>query len=372
MFLDACAIGEGQTEVTIREERGRAERLRQLMPSVEDRPDAMVALARQFAAIGETAAALDLAARARDLLPGDGEAATLAAELLSDGVPAWHFALLRDEVRNRAYDQAIRRAVTPGCTVLEIGTGSGILAMMAARAGARVVTCESNPAVAAAARAVIAANRLSDRITVIGKHSTALDPVADMGGRADLLVSEIVSNDLLSEGVLPAHADAVARLLKPGAPVVPARGTIRVALANDRHWAAARIGNVAGFDLSQFNRIARPYREMRVDGPRLVIRSDPADLFAFDFAAAAPSHDRRAQLSLVSSGGQVDGIVQWIALDLDTVGSYENAPHAGTYSCWASIFWPFAAPIDSRPGDIFRLGGYHTADRFRCWHEPNL
>ena len=44
-----------------------------------------------------------------------------------------------------AYDAALRRAIRPGCRVLEIGTGSGLLAMMAARAGAaQVVTCERN------------------------------------------------------------------------------------------------------------------------------------------------------------------------------------------------------------------------------------
>lgn len=356
--------------MTASEGMDRAEQLRRLDPLAENRADAMIALARQYAAAGETGRAIALAAEARALVPGDGEPATLAAELLSDSVPSWHFTLLRDALRNRAYDAAIRRAVTPGCAVLEIGTGSGILAMMAARAGARVVTCESNPSVAAAARAVIAANGLADRIHVVGKRSLELDPIGDMGGPADILVSEIVSNDLLSEGVLAAHGDAVARLLKPGARVIPSRGRIRVALAQDRDWAGSRLGTVCGFDLSPFNRVARPRREVRTDSPRIALRSDPADLFEFDLAAPGPWRDRRARLSLSAAGGTINGILQWIAIDLDGE-IHENRPGAGTRSCWAALLWPFTESRDTCAGDIVVVGGYHTEDRVRLWREPD-
>jgi type II protein arginine methyltransferase len=352
--------------------RDRAEQLRHLEPLVQDRPDAMIALARQFAAIGERDSAIELAVRARALVPGDSEIGVLAAEVLSDNVPNWHLSLLRDTVRNQAYEEAIRRAVTPGCTVLEIGTGSGILAMMAARAGARVVTCEMDPSVAAAARAVIAANGLTDRICVVNKHSSLLDPVTDLGGPADILVSEIVSNDLLSEGVLPAHADAVARLLKPGARVIPARGRIRAALAYSPGEFQYDIGNVSGFDLSAFARVSRPYRQVRTGSGSLVLRGDGADLFDFDFGAAGPWRDRRTRIALRSSGGTVNGVVQWIALDFDETGRYENQPEPGRWSCWGPYFWKFAQPIETRAGDSIAIGGYHTAERVRLWRDEEV
>jgi type II protein arginine methyltransferase len=112
--------------------------------------------------------------------------------------------------------------------VLEIGTGSGVLAMMAARAGAaEVLTREINPIVAETARANIARNGYADRVRVIDKHSDKLDVQHDLGERMDLPVSEIVGNDLLCENILPAQERAVRDLLKPGAPVIPARGVSR-------------------------------------------------------------------------------------------------------------------------------------------------
>jgi type II protein arginine methyltransferase len=50
---------------------------------------------------------------------------------LTNAVPTWHFSMMNDAPRNAAYDEAIRRVV-PGRSVLDIGTGAGLLAMMAA------------------------------------------------------------------------------------------------------------------------------------------------------------------------------------------------------------------------------------------------
>lgn len=348
-------------------EKSHAALLQHLRPLVRGRPDATIALARQFAAAGETLAAVELANDARELAPGDGEVRALSAELLGQTVPDWHFVITRDAVRNQAYADALARVVTADSLVLEIGTGTGILAMLAARAGARVVTCEANPAIAAAAREVVAANGLSGRVTVINKHSTDLDLAADLGRPADILVSEIVSNDLLSECVLPAHADAAARLLRPDATVIPAQGRVRVALAHDSHAARREMTTGSGFDLSAFNRLARAQYEIRTADPRLTLCSEAADLFTFAFDGSQPASDGRTELALASAGGEVNGIVQWIALDMDEKGRYDIAPGQGNSSCWAGLFWPLAEPLQTRPGELVRIGGYHTQERVRLW-----
>jgi len=348
--------------------RDRATELLAMQPLVEGQPMAMLALARQLAGAEQRELALDTIVRALALSPGDGEVRALATELLSEGVHTWHFSIIRDHVRNKAYDDALRSAVFPGCTVLEIGTGTGLLAMMAARAGAaRVITCEADPAIAAAARENVAVNGFADRVTVVNKHSTALD-LADLGGAVDILVSEIVSNDMLSEETLPAHADAVPRLLKPGGVVIPARGQIRIALMDDGGAMQSDLGHIESFDLSAFNRLRRPYRNIPVGSTSITLRSAATDLFAFDFARG-PWRNERREIVIESQGGRVSGVLQWIALDLDDRARYENHPGPGAASCWGAIYWPFAQSVMSDPGDAFAIGAYHERNRLRIW--PN-
>lgn len=51
----------------------------------------------------------------------------------------FHRAFLADDIRNLAYKRALELAVQPGATVLDVGSGTGILSFLAARAGAERV-----------------------------------------------------------------------------------------------------------------------------------------------------------------------------------------------------------------------------------------
>ena len=81
------------------------------------------------------------------------------------GLP-YHASLLGDPHRMAAYERAIRAVVKPGAIVLDVGTGTGVLAMMAARCGARRVHAVESMPIERAARALVAANGLSERVLV--------------------------------------------------------------------------------------------------------------------------------------------------------------------------------------------------------------
>src|SRR5215217_2276682 len=90
-------------------------------------------------------------------------------------VPRWHFEMLNDEKRNETFRRALTNAITPETIVLDIGSGTGLLAMMAARAGAKeTVTCEMVPLLAELARDIVVLNGLSDRIVTLDMKSTSL------------------------------------------------------------------------------------------------------------------------------------------------------------------------------------------------------
>ena len=336
--------------------------------SVEDGPLAQVNLARAILAAGEEDKARELAQDAMRRAPQDSQVRVLAAEVLSHGVPDWHFDLVRDAARNQAYNAALQRAVRPGMKVLEIGTGSGILAMMAARAGAtEVITCEANPALAAAARINIRRNGYADRIRLVVKHSYDLDPSADLGGHADLLVSEIVSNDVLGQRVLAVVDDAHRRLLRPGAEVIPLGAVARVALAQSEQIAQSRIERVDGFDLSALNDLAPPSWKLRVGDPQLTLSTAPEDLFTFSFKAGQTHNSETASVTLRAKQGQANCIVQWMELRMDSAGLYENAPGLGATSCWAVLAYPLQRPISLERGEQVVVHGSHDRVEMRLW-----
>jgi predicted nicotinamide N-methyase len=299
--------------------------------------------------------------------PDDPELRSAARIVLSHRVPHWHLAMLRDDARNAAFARAIGRAVVPGATVLDIGTGSGLLAMMAARAGAgRVVACEAHSAIAETAREIVAANHCGDVVRVIGKPAAALDPDRDLGGGADLIVAEVFSDDLLNEGALATLHDAVARLGRPGARIIPAAASIRVALAW-RDLAPVALGDVGGFDLSLFERHVAPGRKLAAGDRQLRLRSAPETLFDFDFAKGDAFRPERATLSLTCAGGPANGLAQWLRLRLDDAEPYENAPAPGASSHWAVLFHPLPEGGEVGEGGQVRVGAAHDTERVQLW-----
>jgi len=140
-----------------------------------------------------------------------------------------HLDMLNDAERNLRYLEALREKLSRPQRVLDIGTGSGLLAMLAAHHGGAtdVTACEVFPAIAQAARTVVAANGLEGRVRVLAKRSDAMRMPEDMGARAQLVVTEIFDSDLLGEGMLPSIRHALRELLvAPGAVVIPARAIV--------------------------------------------------------------------------------------------------------------------------------------------------
>ena len=131
--------------------------------------------------------------------------------------PVEHARMLHDDRRTRDYLAALAEAVRPGDVVLDIGTGSGVLAIAAARAGARRVYAVEASDIADVAERVFAANGVEDTVTLVRGWSRTIE----LPERADLLVAEIIGNEPLEEEILETTLDARRRLLKPDARLIP-------------------------------------------------------------------------------------------------------------------------------------------------------
>lgn len=133
-----------------------------------------------------------------------------------------HIGMLNDKIRTEAFIKAIQSGVKPGDIVIDIGTGTGILAIAAARAGAKKVYAIEAGTMADIAEAVILGTDVADKITVLRGWSTQIT----LPEKADVLVSEIIGNDPFGENLIQTFNDAHLRLLKPGARVIPAGITL--------------------------------------------------------------------------------------------------------------------------------------------------
>lgn len=128
--------------------------------------------------------------------------------------------MIGDTIRTSAYRDAIKEMVSPADTVVDIGTGIGILAFFACQAQAkRVYAIEKKTSVLDVARSISRRNRFDEQIVFINKLSTDVD----LSEKVDLIVTEILGTLALDENILRYVIDARDRFLKPDGKLIPSR-----------------------------------------------------------------------------------------------------------------------------------------------------
>lgn len=130
-----------------------------------------------------------------------------------------HIDMLNDRGRTEAFIKAIQQTVKIGDVVVDLGTGTGVLAIAAAKAGARKVYAIEAGAIRQQATEVINENGFEDQITVMPGWSTQVT----LPEQADVVIGELLGNDPFGEDITDIYRDAVRRFLKPGGKVLPAR-----------------------------------------------------------------------------------------------------------------------------------------------------
>jgi tetratricopeptide (TPR) repeat protein len=285
---------------------------------------------------------------------------------LSRTVPEWHVPMMNEQNRNQAYFDALKAVVKPNSSVFEIGTGSGLLAMMAAKLGAKqVLTCESVPLIAETASQIIKDNHFADTIKVITKKSTDIGVGAELEAKADILVSEIFSSELLGEHVLPSLEDAKRRLLKPNGKVIPAAGSIMIALFTGENIRRnLLVDDAFGFNLQRFNTVVSKKRMIARNDLEIELLSDGVAAFSFDFEGKSdfPAKTKMVEIN-VKIAGLCYGLVQWMQLDMngDQKVMFENHPsQTSKVSNWQQCAYLFDAPIEVKAGQIIVVNAAHN------------
>jgi hypothetical protein len=233
--------------------------------------------------------------------------------------------------------------------------------------------------VAEKAREIVALNGLADRITVIARKSTELVVGKDLPRRADLLVSEILSSEVVGEHVVPSVRHAFAELLAPGARSIPRRAEAVAALVGGDAFARRQVAGVCagGFDVTPFNDFLAPVAALDLARQDFALLSEPQSVLGVDFPPRPGADSAPGQFPLTftaTAAGRAIGVAQWIRVELDETTVFTNDPRrdtGGAPSGWQHMLYTFERPLPLRPGATVRVMVENTGDKL-IFGEPTL
>jgi predicted RNA methylase len=270
-----------------------------------------------------------------------------------------HRTMICDRVRTEAFRRAIDSVVRPGDIVLDVGAGSGILSLFAARAGAARVYAVERTTIAVLAQELAAANGFADVIEVIQGDVTDLEPPE----RVDVIVSEWLGGFGIDEGMLPPVIAARDAWLKPGGAMIPRSATAWTALVHDRYLEETiefLRDNPYGVHFDDL--IDKTVNEIVYSGSfrHLVsadLRSEPSQLWTTDAALipleqADATHETETLLQ-VRDIGTANALALWFSAELASgvslsIGPGDPATH------WGMTTAPLSSTVDLTPGTAVR------------------
>ena len=245
--------------------------------------------------------------------------------------------LLSHKSRIRKFKQAIESMVKPNDYVIDLGTGSGILAIIAARHGARVTAIDANVESLKYAREAAAMNDVAEKIEFVNSHFSDFKPKE----KADAVVCEMLSSVMLIEQQIPASHYALNNLLKPDGILIPEEVKLFVIpVENEILWNRFNVENF------KFPRIPQT-----ADRGQSVDLADIQELEKYDFSKRLDQSspiDKTIEFEIVQDGA-IHGLVGMFEAKLseDTTLSMEDG--------WRELFLPLPKSIDVKTGEKVRL-----------------
>ena len=254
-----------------------------------------------------------------------------------------HNDMLRDVVRTSAYAEAIRAVVKPGQRVIDFGSGTGVLAIFAARAGAQVDAIERT-AMVAHAREIA---RLSGCPGIRFHHT---DHEAFSGeGRVDAIVSEWMGHAVFYESMLEPLIALRERWLRPEGIMLPSRLVLGCSLVVDEV-----LHEDHGFlEHSPYGIDFGPIADLPLRQSHLVSLDEDqvaasCELGRLDMKTILSTPEVLEGHILVSEATESHGLALWFEAELAPGVTLGTGPHHPP-THWRQVFLPFPQPLTVSP-----------------------
>ena len=258
------------------------------------------------------------------------------------GCLAYHQTLLGDAHRNRAFHRALATRVRRGSAVLDLGAGTGVWAVAAARLGARrVVAVEREAVLVPVIEALARENGVAGRVEVVRADARRVR----LPRAFDVVVSEMVGNEAFEEGLVPVLERARTRFLRPGGALIPewvalAAAPVKAPLALGLAPPLFPTASVASLT-AHVPRNLHPTELVALAPGRALLRLDLGEA-----RGGEPLPVARARFR-VADGRAVGGIAVWVVMGL--APGVRLSTRGGTH--WLPTFLP-VEPLPGGPGRI--------------------
>jgi protein arginine N-methyltransferase 1 len=263
----------------------------------------------------------------------------------------YHRTLIADRVRNQAFHDALARVIRHGETaVADIGAGTGLIGLMAAKLGAREVLMYEAAEVAGVAAATLKTNR-AKACHLMPCHSTEMEDPP----RVDVVVSETLGNYALEENIIDTMADAQRRHLKDGGVMIPARiRQLAVPVISDRIHRELVVWDDVGFgiDLADARKMSLNNAYVRsFAASELLDAGAAAKVWDTVTLGSDARSNRKGEVSWTLETAQtVYGFAYWWDAELIEGVTLSTAPDAPR-THWEQLYFPLETPMTVAAGE---------------------
>ena len=276
--------------------------------------------------------------------------------------------MVGNSARTEAYVAAIRATVKPGDVVLDLGTGTGLFAMVACQSGAtRVYAVESSPVIGLAQRMAVA-NGFGDHIRFIRGISTRLD----LPEQVNVVISDLRGVLPLFGTHLPSIIDARQRFLLSAGVLIPRSDSIFLAAVEAESHYARYVDvwqrGMFGLDMS----LAHPAAQQstsRIEISEANLCTTTAKWATIDYCSIASTNAEGGVELRVTKDRTAHGIVMWFDSDLAPSIGFSGAPGQPALVYGHALF-PWPQPVRLLAGETVAINvraAYVNGDYIWSW-----